>query len=297
MTPQLSGSLLNWVFLSVLSLDPSYLFYTRLVFLPFSQIIRLSAIFLLTMFSHNNVCGPPSAQILLARHIDALSQDLHLWMSSNRLPLNSSKTQLRPILFGIRQQLLKLDYTLLSEKFPHFTFLSSVRHLGVTLDSSITFTEHISKLTRSSYYQLRRLRAIRRSVSSSTFTSIVHAFVCSRIDYCSALHVGLPKVRLSPLQSVLNAAARLIARLPRLSHISIFMSEQLHWLYTSLCAHPIQSLFSCSNINGLAPKYLCHQILRPSLPRQSVLSDRLTGLTFLFSVLGPQCLNPDPLCA
>ena len=38
------------------------------------------------------------------------------------------------------------------------------------------------------------------------------------------------KVRLSPLQSVLNAAARLIARLPPLSHISSFMFEQLHWL-------------------------------------------------------------------
>src|SRR5688572_11237508 len=99
-------------------------------------------------------------------------------MSSNRLSLNSFKTQL--IWFGKPQQLLKLDYNLLSEKFPHFTFSSSVRDLGVTLDSSLTFTEHTSNLTRSSYCQLRRLRAIRRSVSSSTFTSIVYAFVSSR---------------------------------------------------------------------------------------------------------------------
>src|SRR6218665_2649717 len=75
-------------------------------------------------------------------------------------------------------------------------------------------------LTRSSYFHLRRLRAIRRSVSSHVFTSIVHAFVCSRIDYCNSLLVGLPKVRLSPIQSVLNAAARLVGRLPRTSHIS-----------------------------------------------------------------------------
>ena len=99
---------------------------------------------------------------------------------------------------------------------------------------SLTFTEHIAMLTRSSYFQLRRLRAIRKSVSSSTFTSIVHAFVCSRIDYCNSLLVGLPKVRLSPLQSVLNAAARLIARLPRFSHISSFMVEELHWLPLSV---------------------------------------------------------------
>src|SRR6218665_1644255 len=58
---------------------------------------------------------------------------------------------------------------------------------------------------------------------------LVHAFVCSRIDYCNSLLIGLPKSRLAPL-SVLNAAARLIARIPRFSHISTFMTEQLHWL-------------------------------------------------------------------
>src|SRR6218665_3053331 len=79
--------------------------------------------------------------------------------------------------------------------------------------SALTFSQHISNLTRSSYFQLRRLRTIRKAVSVPIFTSIVHAFVCSRIDYCNSLLIGLPKTRLSPLQTVLNAAARLIARL------------------------------------------------------------------------------------
>ena len=47
-------------------------------------------------------------------------------------------------------------------------------------------------------------------------------------DY--SLLVGLPKVRLSPIQSVLNAAARLTARVPRTSHISAFMFDHLHCL-------------------------------------------------------------------
>src|SRR5678816_3411008 len=94
-------------------------------------------------------------------------------MSSNRLSLNPNKTQ--PIWFGTRQQLLKQDIPLLAERFPSFTFHSSVRDLGVVLDSTLTFSEHIVNLTRSSYFHLRRLRAIRRSVSSSVFTSIVHA--------------------------------------------------------------------------------------------------------------------------
>src|SRR6218665_2442910 len=136
-------------------------------------------------------------------------------MSSNRLSLNSTKTQL--IWFGTPQQLLKIDHALLSDRFPHFTFQTTVRDLGVTLDSALTFSQHISNLTR-------RLRTICKAVSVPIFTSIVHAFVCSRIDYCNYLLIGLP------LQTVLNAAARLIARLPRYSHISYYIKEHLHWL-------------------------------------------------------------------
>src|SRR6218665_2043304 len=163
------------------------------------------------------VHGPPSSQLLLASKIELLSNDLNSWMSSNRLSLNSTKTQL--IWFGTPQQLLKLDHALLSDRFPHFTFHTTVRDLGVTLDSALTFSQHISNLTRSSYFQLRHLRTIRKAVSVPIFTSIVHAFVCSRIDYCNSLLIGLPKTRLSPLQTVLNAAARLIARLPLLPYL------------------------------------------------------------------------------
>src|SRR6218665_140794 len=61
----------------------------------------------------------------------------------------------------------------------------------------LTFSQHISNLTRSSYFQLRRLRTIRKAVSVPIFTSIIHPFVCSRIDYCNSLLIGLPKTRLS----------------------------------------------------------------------------------------------------
>src|SRR6218665_1972353 len=111
-------------------------------------------------------------------------------MMTNRLNLNPSKTQL--IWFDTRQQLKKLDHKLIALTVPNFTFSSSVGDLGVTLDSELTFADHISLLTRSCCYQLRRLRVIRRSVSAKVFLTIVHAFVRSRIDYCNSLLIGLP---------------------------------------------------------------------------------------------------------
>ena len=135
--------------------------------------------------------------------------------------------------------------------------------MGVTLDSTLSFSEHLLHLTRSCYYHLRRLRAIRRSVSSSVFTTIVHAFICCRIDYCNSLFAGLPKVRLSSLQSVMNSAARLIARLPRYSHISTYMTDVLHWLPVASRIQYKVLLLVLRTQQGLAPKYLCDLMRKP----------------------------------
>ena len=133
------------------------------------------------------------------------------------------------------------------------------------------------------------------------------AFICCRIDYCNSLFVGLPKVRLSSLQSVLNSAARLIARLPHLSHISSYMTDVLHWLpIASRVQFKILLLVSKSQ-HGLAPKYLCDLMRKPlsaisSRPLRS--ADRLDLLvprarTALaqhraFAIVGPSMWNDLP---
>src|SRR6218665_1335820 len=127
-------------------------------------------------------------------------------MSSNRLRLNPSKTQY--IWLGTRQQLTKLDLAAMAVSFPHIAFSLTVRDFGLT--QQLTFAPHISRLCHGCYYQLRQLRVISRSLSSTATSTLVHAFVTSRLDYCSTLYVGLPAVRLGCLERVIRAAARLI---------------------------------------------------------------------------------------
>src|SRR5688572_28863584 len=94
------------------------------------------------------------------------------------------------------KQLDKLDLESLSAEFPTFAFSTSVRNLGVILDQELSFTEHITALTRSCYYHLRQLRVATRSLSASSASTLVHAFVSNRLDYsnCSSPDCGLPQV-------------------------------------------------------------------------------------------------------
>src|SRR6218665_139810 len=91
-------------------------------------------------------------------------------------------------------------------------------------------------------------------------TTIVHAFVCYRIHYCNSFLIGHPKVRLLPFKSVLNAAAKLIDHLPKFSHISSFMINQLHWLpLTDRLEFKILVLVLKSKL-GVASRYLVDYI-------------------------------------
>src|SRR6218665_2390112 len=107
--------------------------------------------------------------------------------------------------------------------FPTFLFSTSVWDLGVILDQELSFAEHITALTRSCYYLLRHLRVVSCSLSSSSASTLVHAFIANRLDYCSSLYCGLPQVRLQPLNGVLRAAARMIGGVPKFGHISDYM--------------------------------------------------------------------------
>src|SRR6218665_3548392 len=123
--------------------------------------------------------------------------------------------------------------------------LTSVRDLGVILDQELSFAEHISLLTRSCFYQLRQLRVVSRSLSSSSTATLVYAFILNRLDYCSSLFLGLPYVRLRPLDGVLGAAARLIGGVPNFGHIGEFMRDRptLHWL--PVCQRILYRVASC----------------------------------------------------
>src|SRR6218665_856126 len=144
---------------------------------------------------------------------------------------------------------------------------------------------------------------IRKAVSVPIFTSIVHAFVCSRIDYCNSLLIGLPKT----LQTVLNAAARLIARLFRYSHISYYIKEHLHWLPISTRIEYKVLLIVLKAQMGVAPKYFRDAIrlltsatsLRPlrSIDRRELYVPRTRttmAMSRSFAIIAPSLWNRLP---
>ena len=60
---------------------------------------------------------------------------------------------------------------------------------------------HVQRISRISFYQLRQLRSVRRSLSVNACTALVHAFVTSRLDYCNSLLAGIGDGLIDQLQT------------------------------------------------------------------------------------------------
>ena len=102
---------------------------------------------------------------------------------------------------------------------------------------------------------LRQLRHLRRYVTDNCFRSPVLSLVHSRLDYGSFVLVGLPVHLQWRLQSVLNAAARLVFRLRRYDHVTDALAT-LHWLRLPQRVDFKVAVMAFQVIRGLAPPYL-----------------------------------------
>ena len=173
------------------------------------------------------------------------------WTASNRLQLNPGKTEF--LWCSTARRLHLIDSGVFSLGGGHITASTSVRDLGAYFDRDMSMTTHVNRPVSSSFYQLRRIKTIRRSLPTTTAITLINSFVISRIDYCNSLLCGLPSYQLARVQSVLNAAARIIYGGKRFDHVTPLLRDRLHWLRVPERVHFKLCLIAFKALNHLAP--------------------------------------------
>jgi len=101
--------------------------------------------------------------------------------------------------------------------------VSVVRDLGVYLDTDRSMIAHITATIRTCFAVLRQIRSVRHSLTPDALLTLLCA------DFCSSTLAGVSGTLLQRLQSVLNAAARLVCSARRSEHTTPLL-WQLHWL-------------------------------------------------------------------
>ena len=142
--------------------------------------------------------------------------------------MNDDKTELA--IFGTQQQLNKLEHPLSIISGEELVFPSEkIRNLGVILDPCLRLHLHINNIIRVCVFHLRNIAKIRKFLTIDACQAVVHAFVSSRLDYCTALLYGSPSCQLNRLQQIQNSAAHLVLQAKPRDHVTPLL-KQLQWL-------------------------------------------------------------------
>ena len=184
--------------------------------------------------------------------IESCLVDITNWMTTNKLKLNTDKTELL-----ILYPRFRLPPRLPSIKIGTDVIepTNKARNIGVIFDNTVTMSFHINNIVKAAFYHLRNIANIRKYINVTTAEALVHAFVNSKLDFCNSLLYGLSKYEMNKLQGVQNAAARVIACLSKFDHISDTLKE-LHWLPVEQRIIFKINLICFKILNNLAPDYL-----------------------------------------
>ena len=237
--------------------------------------------------------------------LEACLSDMQQWMVANYLKFNAHKTQF--LLICSQHVRHKVNIPDLHVGGTLVAPCSDARNLGVLFDKSMNLDRHVLNVCQSSYVHLRRIAAIRESLTLPAAEQLIHTFISSRLDFCNSLLAGLPQLTLQRLQKVQNAAARLLTRTKTSHHITPILYD-LHWLPVNYRIQFKIIVLTFKALHGLAPSYiqdmLQYRTLRPGLRSSSsahILAVPKTRLATYgdrsFSSIAPRLWNslPDEL--
>ena len=185
--------------------------------------------------------------------------DVKKWMAENLLQLNTDKTQL--LFFGTNQQLSKVDHATFDAAGDIVDVAYHAKNLGVLLDSGLNMKDHITDVSKKSFYHLRNISSIRKYLTLDAAKAVIQALVCSRLDINNSLYYGLPGTQIQRLQRIQNAAARLILQWKKFDHISPGL-RKLHWLPVHYRIRFKLLVLTYKCLNKQAPSYLS-DLLQP----------------------------------
>ena len=156
-------------------------------------------------------------------------ETLEKLFGSNHIQLNKKKTEI--IKFGTSHQ-LKAAVNLTN--FNNLPSNDVMKTLGLTIDSKLTFNNHITRLIKFCNYHFHAISHIRLFLTDDLASSLVRCLVLNRIDYCNSAFCEMASLQLKRLQRVVNKGARIVLNCNFKDHyLNTFSKknlQRLHWL-------------------------------------------------------------------
>ncbi len=179
-------------------------------------------------------CSAKTA-IELEQKLNSDLQNLSLWFAANRLTLNTSKCKL--MVFRSNAKLAKLcDIHLLIDNCP-LNRVKSFKYLGITINQTLTWSDHIETLCTKVYQRLGVIQRVKHLLTVQSRLTLVNSLVMPIFD-CADFVWGDKNnsILMDHLQILHSKAAKIILDAHPLSSASESL-RSLNWQPLSMHRH------------------------------------------------------------
>ena len=135
--------------------------------------------------------------------------------------------------------------------------------MGVIFNQFLNINDHITAICRSTHFHIINICKIGNLLSYDACSTIIHAYISCRLDYCKYILYNVPRSKTDRLQRLQNQCARILTKSPRREHITPVLKKlpclkiQDRIIYTIL-------MLTYKSYYNMAPLYLCELINKKS---------------------------------
>lgn len=204
-------------------------------------------------------------QLYIGGHISELSvivakvnadlQNTSLWAKNNSLALNPNKSK---ALFLSRNKSLNVIPLLYLDNYI-ISYVSTVKNLGLIMNSSLSWNDHVSSLCQKVNYSLYTLRFIKSICPVNLRIYLVKSLILPIFTYCDIIFNKCDSISRRLLETTFNNCTRYVHDIRKFDHISEYRNSILGCDLFQLYYHRT-AMFIFRIINSETPIYLFEKL-------------------------------------
>lgn len=168
----------------------------------------------------------PDETLMTADKINEDLERISNWAHRNCLVLNPSKSKF--LVLGSAAQVSKISasHPMIEIGNAAIRQVSEARNLGVLIDGSMRFHDHVVETVKNCFYRLKVMYRVREYLDVNTRVRLCEALILSKLNYADTV-IGecLFGYTKKLIQRVQNACARFTFTIPRRAHVTPFLNR------------------------------------------------------------------------
>ena len=180
--------------------------------------------------------------------------EIHSWLITNKLSLNVIKTKYTIVASHYRIKHLEHQFSI-HLNHHYLTRDNSYKYLGVEIDQSLTWRDHVDNIAKKASGGIGALRRVRHLIPRETLITMYSSLVLPYFDYCSTVWGSCGRGMCDRLQVLQNRASRILT-FSNYDRRSVEILDELGW--DNLETRRIRQLATIvyKLINGTMPNHL-----------------------------------------